>query len=703
MCPINLRGIELEKDNNNEWIGIDLGTCNSVVSYAGGGRPEALKFSNGDRGEIIPSAVLFNSPDECSFGRTAIQKGKIYHESLATLFKRKIADEDFKYHIKYAKSSESSNNENYSNASFVFDNSVFLENEFILDILSETEGFKGKIYIPDCVVQNLTDIQSNSDFSGKAITAVENIKKFMNTEFYGNADFNYDDSDFEDGDILLTDTEKIFVNILRKNPDFIFVTSDSLTRNSILSVNENTKVWNTEEWKNHIRECGISDDNEGYINISPLSVAAKFLENIRQLASEKLGSEVTNAVITVPAAFEFTEKEAIRNACRAAGFCNVEIECEPIAAGIRYFMNTQEHKYVLVYDFGGGTFDTTIISVTPDPESIFNVKFKIEGTSGDANLGGDDITRLILKEIFDNILVNHNINMNSLEDSELSYKNYQYNYHTLYDACENCKIAFSDGMMEEYSIDADIWVNDEEKVHYSYVFRLNVFENLIKLNIIPKVNKCLERVINENYGGVLKEDISDILLVGGTSSIKVLQENIKDFFGKQPINDGNLATLVSEGASMKAYAYSEAVSIINPEDVPPMPVTKTTLKNYGIGLDGFKMDIIVAQGVELPVTVSKTYAIARDNPKTIQFGLHAFTKNISSEDEYYSTLSNDVENVAVIKISELPSGLVQQDTFVDVEFCLSENYTVSLTASLKHKDGTPIEDGRTVKAELKSV
>lgn len=701
MCPINLNRFNPEEiKNNNEWIGIDLGTCNSVVSYAGSGRPEALKFNNGDKGEIIPSAVFFDSNGKYTFGRNAIQKGRVYHESLVTLFKRKIADENFKYNVKYAKSGNNSTEEDYSNCSFVIDASAFIENEFILDTVLEAENFKGKIYIPDCVINTLNENQAVADISDKAITAIENIQKFTSSNFYGCTDYSYDDLDT--GEKPLTETEKTFLNILRKNPDFILITSDTLIKDCLDSFGENFKIWNTEEWKNNIKICGNFKDNDR-VEISPLNVAAKFLKNIREFASEKLKCNVSNAVITVPAAFEFTEIEAVRNACRAAGFCSVEIEREPIAAGIRYFMNTEEKKYVLVYDFGGGTFDTTIISVKPDPNSAFKSSFRIEGTSGDSKLGGDDITRLMLKEVYDNILSDYKMNMTSQEESGLNNEHYINNYHKLYDACENCKIALSDGCIEEYNINEEIFVSDTEKIHYSYVFKLYNFENLIKVNIIPKVNKCLDKVIEENYGGVFKEDISDILLVGGTSSIKVLQESIEKYFGKKPINDGNLATLVSEGASMEAYIYSENTNIINPDDVPPMPVTKTTVKNYGIGLDGFKMDIIAVKGMKLPITVSKNYAIARDNPKIITFGLHSFTKNDVTENDNYSVLNSDVENIAVIRISELPAGLTQQDTFVDVEFCLSENYTISLTASLKHSDGSPIEGGRTVKAEVKSI
>ncbi|MDE6834072.1 MAG: Hsp70 family protein, partial [Ruminococcus sp.] len=675
-----------------------LGTCNSVVSYAGSGKPEALKFVNGDKGEIMPSAVFFNAPGECTFGRNALQKGRTYCQSLATLFKRRIADDNFKYHIKYASSGKATEAEDYRNTSFIIDSSVFCEDEFILGIVSEVEDFHGKIYIPDCVKDNLRALQNDSDICDKVTTALENIEKFSDSEFYsvalcfGNDEINE----------MFSEKTKDLVHILRKNPDFVLVTNDSIVADDINGLGENFRIWNSEEWKNNLLSCANAGNDES-LEISPAGVAEKFLRNIRKLASEKIKANVSNVVITVPASFDFRETDTVINVCRAAGFSRVEIEREPIAAGIRYFMNATEKKYILVYDFGGGTFDTSIISVTPNPESIFKADFKIEGSAGDAELGGDDITRLILKEVYDNVFSEYNLNMSSQEESGLSAEQYQYNENKLYDVCEKCKIALSDGFMEDYSIDVDIYTDDNEKIHYSYLFRLSTFENLINVNIVPKVNKCLEQVINENYGDISKDEISDVLLVGGTSSIRILQENVEKFFGKKPINDGNLATLVSEGAAMEAYMYSEKAKIINVEEIPVIPVTKTTLKNYGIGLDNFRMDIIAVKGSELPLTVSKKYAISKDNPKGITFGLYSFTENNITTEDNYSVLNNDVVSVATINITELPAGLKQQDTFVNVDFCLSENYTLVLTASLSHEDGSMIEDGRTVKAELTSV
>jgi len=685
---------DIEKENES-WIGIDLGTCNSVVSEFTNGRPNAVKLTGNS--VIIPSAVLYNGPDDYRFGSDALGRGSLHAESLAKLFKTHIAEEDYKYSLKYASSSAAKKEEvNYDNSIFIIDTEAFYSNEYILDIFNY-EGFSGKVCIPEYVMDELQESTMNNELSGRSLKAIDNINNIKGTDYYIELSASSETYDEK----VLTDKEKFYYDVMKNNSECILVSSDNVIRTDLIEMcaEIEDRIWTDEEFAVNVKPK--SKDDDGYIEATAFDVAVLFLRNIKKLASEYKKKSVNNVVVTVPVSFEIAEIEAVKKACIAAGFSRVETEFEPIAAGIRYFYQNQfeEKKRVLVYDFGGGTFDTTIIEIQPDANSIFGANYSVIGKAGDHHLGGDDITKLIVKEVYDNLISDYDINMNSYEDSGFSKEDFAKNENMIYKACEDCKISLSGDIMESYYISLNLKKGDDV-IEYNLDFEKRKFENLIEANIIGRVEEKLNEVMTTNYLMLNKDDIDDVILVGGTSSIGALQRHITNYFGKSPLIIGNLATLVSEGAAMETFMYSERTVIMDTEKLnKKIPVVKASLKTYGVGLDDFRFDVLMEKNLELPVTVSKTYAISRNNPKEIEFSIYS-----TSENEIpVSVLSSGMDHVASIHITDFPEGLSQDDTFVDVKFVMNEDYTLSVEAFLKHKDDSPIDEGKTIRTELKAV
>ncbi len=679
------------ENNSDSWIGLDFGTCNSVVSEFANGKPSAVKLAGNS--VIIPTAVLFNGPGDYRYGSDAIGRGIMHAESLATVFKTHIADENYKYTIRYAnKNSEEKEERSYDNTVFIIDTDSFYSNEYILDVFND-ESFSGKAFIPDCVVDELRESSLKNELSGRALTAIDNIEKLKATEKYT----ELTGLNATDEESTLTEKELLYYNLMKQN-DCILVSSDSIVRSDLIDQCSEfeERIWNTEEFVLNVKPK--SRDSEGYIEVTAFEAAVSFIRNIRKLASEYKKTSVSNVVVTVPVSFDITEIEAVKRACTAAGFSRVETELEPNAAGIRYFYQNQfeETRHILVYDFGGGTFDTTIIEIKPDSNSVFGAEYNIIGKSGDHHLGGDDITKLIEKEVFDNLLSDYDIDMNSINDSGFSKEDYAKNKNMIYKSCEECKIALSGEIMEEYLISLNLKKGDEI-IEYSLNFENQKFENLIQMNILGRVEEKLVEVLETNYLSLDKTQIDDIILVGGTSSINILQRHLKDFFGKDPLIIGNLATLVSEGAAMETVVYSKNGGLADPEKIKL--VNTNTLQTFGLGLSDYHYDVLVEKNIELPFETSKKYAISKNNPKEIEFSVFSTSANEIPE----SILCKDVEHVATIKITDLPEGLMQNDTFVNVSFKMNKDYTMSVDASLINKDDLPINEGKTVRSEIKSV
>ncbi|HHE76713.1 MAG TPA: molecular chaperone DnaK, partial [Candidatus Parcubacteria bacterium] len=264
----------------------------------------------------------------------------------------------------------------------------------------------------------------------------------------------------------------------------------------------------------------IREANDGGVEIKmgekwhkPAEISAMVLRKLKQDAEEKLGEKITDAIITCPAYFDDSQRKATKVAGEIAGFNVKRVINEPTAAALAYGLNKKKGEQILVYDFGGGTFDVSILDVSEDT-------IKVIGTGGDTHLGGEDFDQKIMDWIIDEFKKNEGID---LSKDQLALQRIK-------EASEKAKIELSTTLETEINLPFITSDSSGPKHLYMKLSRAQ-FENLVK-DFIDKSIKVTEEVLKE--AKLSAKDIEEIVLVGGQTRTPKIQEEIKNVFGKEP-------------------------------------------------------------------------------------------------------------------------------------------------------------------------
>ncbi len=293
------------------------------------------------------------------------------------------------------------------------------------------------------------------------------------------------------------------------------------------------------------------------VNYTLPEISALVLEAARDIASYRLGEPVTEAVITVPANFNDLQRAATKAAAGVAGLDVLRIINEPTAAALAYGFGKQGRERVAVYDFGGGTFDVTLLDLS---ENVFEVL----STSGNTFLGGDDIDGVVLEQ-----LVSHLQKQSGIDAGE-----YPETLELLRAAAETLKCELSNRSVATAHI-PDIW-NGSEKTPISLEFTLkrSEFEQLAEPHVARTLKVCQEAL---DVAGLTTKDLDEVLLVGGSTRIPLVRRRISSFFGKMPQGRINPDEVVAIGASIQAMALSpEMQRNFAGADLPSPAITPST-------------------------------------------------------------------------------------------------------------------------------
>ncbi len=352
---------------------------------------------------------------------------------------------------------------------------------------------------------------------------------------------------------------------------------------------------------------------------TPEQLSAEILKKLKRDAEEKLGDEVTHAVITVPAYFTEKQKNATRIAAQLAGLKVQKLLAEPTAAAIAYGVDNLkagDAKTVLIYDFGGGTFDLSILN-------IVDGQYMEAGTGGDRWLGGDDLDRALQTHILKRISQDYNISdIDTLIENLEQRKRFQFDAQ-FRDNVENIKIQLSsstsaqlimDGFEDENGewIDFDITISREE------------FEKLAR----PFVERSIELI-----DVLLKEvgyDISmidNILLVGGTSCIPLIKQMLSEKYGSDKIKVSEKPMLaIAEGAGILSHRLGDEYEPPVDGEIAVAEISYSSNHNYFIELkDGY--DKIIEKQMPLPCNVTRNYKTTVNNQKVVKVGIYADVEN----------------------------------------------------------------------------
>ena len=323
---------------------------------------------------------------------------------------------------------------------------------------------------------------------------------------------------------------------------------------------------------------------------TPQEISAMVLQKMKKTAEDFLGSEVTEAVITVPAYFNDSQRQATKEAGEIAGLDVKRIINEPTAAALAYGLDKRNKDMTIaVYDLGGGTFDISILELG---DGVFEVK----STNGDTHLGGDDFDHVIINWLADSFKDQENID---LRKDPMALQR-------LKDAAEKAKIELSASTETEINLPYITAVDGVPK-HLVLKLSRSKFEQLAD-DLVNRTLKPCELALKD--AGLTKNDIDEIILVGGSTRIPRIQKAVEDFFGKKPNKGVNPDEVVAIGASIQGGVLSGDVQDVLLLDVTPL--------SMGIETMGNMYDVVIESNSTIPTKKSKIYSTAADNQPSVE-------------------------------------------------------------------------------------
>ncbi|HUQ31962.1 MAG TPA: molecular chaperone DnaK [Pyrinomonadaceae bacterium] len=373
---------------------------------------------------------------------------------------------------------------------------------------------------------------------------------------------------------------------------------------------------------------------------SPPEISAMVLQKMKQSAEDYLGQKVDKAVITVPAYFNDAQRQATKDAGRIAGLEVMRIVNEPTAAALAYGLDKKKDETIAVFDFGGGTFDISILEVG---EGVVEVK----STNGDTHLGGDDIDERLMEWITEEFK----------KDQGIDLSNDKMALQRLKEAAEKAKIELSTAMETEINLPF-ITADASGPKHLVMKLTRAKFEQLID-PILQRLKTPVEQAIKD--AGIEAKKVDEVVLVGGSTRIPKVQEIVKSIFGKEPNKSVNPDEVVAVGAAVQAGVLSGEKTDILLLDVTPL--------SLGIETLGGVFTKLIERNTTIPTRKSEVFSTASDNQTSVEVHVLQGERQMAGD-------NRTLGKFHLIGIPPAPRGMPQ----VEVTFDIDANGIVNVSA-----------------------
>jgi molecular chaperone DnaK len=377
--------------------------------------------------------------------------------------------------------------------------------------------------------------------------------------------------------------------------------------------------------------------------ISPEEISAMILGRMKEAAEAYLGQKVEKAVITVPAYFNDAQRQATKDAGAIAGLEVMRIINEPTAAALAYGLDKKKDCTIAVFDFGGGTFDISILEVS---EGLVEVK----STNGDTHLGGDNVDQVIIDWLIEEFQKEHGIDLRKQADAMQRLKN----------AAEKAKIELSSTTQTDIT-EAYITADASGPKHINATLTRARFEAMIQ-PILDKLRVPCENAVKD--AKLAHHEIDEVVLVGGSTRIPKVQEMVKSIFGKEPNKSVNPDEVVAIGAAVQGGVLSGDVKGVLLLDVTPL--------SLGINANGGQMSVIIPRNTTIPTRKSEIYTTAVDNQPGVDIEVYQGERQIVDGNKLLGKFH-------LGDIPPAPRGIPQ----IEVVFDIDANGIVHVTAKDK--------------------